>query len=192
MKNYWSKEVLENNVYNNYKKAQIERCINKINNKRNPKYYEDVNNKIKQFKILNESMKMICMGSRNNWEKNCFKKYLKLDNIYDLDICPQSNYDYTYDFQKLPESFINKWDIIYTNSLDHSIDAENTLNHWYPFLKKDGILVIGYEVDFQTPAMTDCTTFTKDSMIKPVEKKYSIIDNSTTIEYLNLVLNKKC
>ena len=42
MKNYWSKEVLENNVYNNYKKAQIKRCIKKINKKRNPKYYEDV------------------------------------------------------------------------------------------------------------------------------------------------------
>lgn len=191
MKNFYNPEVLQNDVYETYKKNQINRSNKKMYFKRNKKYYEDVSNKIKQYKILNESMQMICMGSRNNWEKNCFKKYLKLDSIYDLDICPQSNCDYTYDFQKLPESFINKWDIIYTNALDHSIDAENTLNHWYPFLKKNGILVIGYEVETQNPTKSDCTTFTKDSIIKLVEKKYSIIDNSTTSDYLNLVLNKK-
>lgn len=137
-------------------------------------------------------MQMICMGSRNNWEKICFKNFLKLDNIYDLDICPSSKCDYTYDFQKLPESFIDKWDIIFTNSLDHSIDAEHTINHWHSFLKEDGLLIIGYEVDFQTPVPTDCTTFTKKSIMELVEKKYSIIENSTDCsQYFHLLLNKK-
>jgi len=192
MKNFWDKNVLENEDYKDYKNAQIKRCIAKIYKQRNEVYYEEVSNKIKQNKNLMNSMQMICMGSRNNWEKICFKKFLNRRYIYDLDICPQSKCDYTYDFQKLPESFIDKWDIIFTNSLDHSIDAEYTINHWYPFLKEDGLLIIGYEVDFQTPDANDCTTFTKKSIMELVEKKYSIIENSTDCsQYFHLLLKKK-
>ena len=69
-------------------------------------------------------------------------EYLDSLEIFDLDICEKSNCDYTYDFQKLPDSFLEKWNIIFTNSLDHSINPIETVNYWYNYLSKNGLLIM--------------------------------------------------
>ena len=201
---YYDKKTLNNNDYNKYRDAQIKRCLIKIIKQRNEIYYKSVCNNIEQY--LKSSFKnMICFGSRNKWEKQQFQKYLhKYTNIqiYDLDICEQSNCDYTYDFQKLPADFKNKWDIIFTNSLDHSISPLDTVNYWYDFLKMDGLLIIGYEPNVDENHVSfgkyDCSTLPEKWYTNLNLKKYNIIRNficnageNSDHVYYHIVLQKK-
>lgn len=149
-------------LYNEYKNNQIKRCLAKISKKRGEIYYKTVSDNAKDIIKEKKYKNMICLGSRNNWEKTILKKYLDSLEIFDLDICEKSNCDYTYDFQKLPDSFLEKWNIIFTNSLDHSINPIETVNYWYNYLSKNGLLIIGYEPNVDENHISfgkyDCST----------------------------------
>lgn len=179
---FYDSNTLDNKEeYKKYCNAQIKRCLIKITKQRKDVYYNTVSNYI--IKYSNKVHKnMICLGSRNNWEKTCFQKNLKNLKVFDLDICEKSKCDYTYDFQKLPEEFNNKWDIIFTNSLDHSISPLNTINYWLSFIKKDGLLIIGYEPDFDTKnnwgefGPYDCSTLPDKWYTNLDKNKLTVID----------------
>lgn len=94
--------------------------------------------------IENLSMSMICLGTRNNHERDCFSSLFPNFYVKSLDISPISGADYVMDFTNFPKEWENTYDIIYSNSLDHSFSATETFNHWLKIVKKDGILALSF------------------------------------------------
>jgi len=91
-----------------------------------------------------------CMGIRNGNEYSAIKKirivldeFLYLNeiqkiekaNVYGVDINPKvvnvGENCYCYDFNKLPEEWEDKFDLIYSNSVDHSFNVSMTINEWH-------------------------------------------------------------
>lgn len=148
------------NDYDNYKDVQKNHTSRKLSKKRNINEYKIVSNKIKSLinnkklnyvsKIINENqpINMICLGARNEWEKKSFNNFLNDKEVgsfkvEDLDIQKKSKCNYTLDFNNLPSDWNEKWDIIYSNSIDHAYDGDKTLLEWHRVLKIGGILILG-------------------------------------------------
>jgi SAM-dependent methyltransferase len=129
--------------YEKYLESQ--KSAGKWNKERNEIEYHNVSCRIKNY-IKDGSGNMLCMGARNNHEKNCFSRALPNYNISDMDLYPNSGCDYIMDFNELPNDWSNKWDIIYTNAPDHAFDGEKAYNEWLRVLKTGGILIVGWSI----------------------------------------------
>ena len=175
-----------------YRNAQIKRHKAKANKKRKEEHYMGCVKNISH--LVQKESDMICMGTRNNHERDVFQKGLLDFNVkvYSLDISPSSKADYIIDFNNMPDDWNNKWDILFSNSLDHSIDATEVFYKWIGVTKPNGILVIGFDKnDVLTEA--DCCTFdsnTVDSFMKSNNDKFEFIDCFDN-SYVYYVLRKK-
>jgi hypothetical protein len=122
----WGNSKKENSVW--VDERNIKKIIKFLNLKRNNKY------------------SVCCMGSRNGSEMKFFKKHLsKKSSILGFEVSETgSKYQNTVvqDFNILNKRYINKFDIIYSNSHDHMFDEKKTLKIWSQYLKKNGILVL--------------------------------------------------
>ena len=92
-----------------------------------------------------EQQEAICLGSRNNHEKDVFQKHLgsKWD-VYSNDISPGSSTDFICDFSNLPDEWKDRWDLIYTNCPDHAFDATAAFWEWVRVTKPGGVIAIGF------------------------------------------------
>lgn len=101
---------------------------------------------VKEY-IVNSKM-AVCMGIRkgNEYEEIKKIKFLSLDRVYGVDIHPKvkkvGTYCYAYDFNKLPKKWENKFDLLYSNSIDHAFDIKKTLGGWWRVVKGGGYLVL--------------------------------------------------
>ena len=175
-----------------YQNAQIKRHEAKANKKRKEEHYLSCVKNISH--LVQKESDMICLGTRNNHERDVFRKGLSSFNVkvYSLDISPLSKADYIMDFNDMPNDWNNRWDILFSNSLDHSIDATEVFYKWIDIIKKDGIMVIGFDKnDILTEA--DCCTFdsdTVDNFMKLYNDKFEFIDCFDN-SYIYYVLRKK-
>lgn len=124
--------------YNEYREIQIARAKQKWYSARFWKCeYE------KWAKRINETWDTIgipksicCMGIRSGNEYEAFHK-IGTNNaeIYGIDIHPKvvevGKNCYCYDFNELPEEWKDKFDFIFSNSIDHSYDLMKTFDEWY-------------------------------------------------------------
>lgn len=100
--------------------------------------------------------KICCMGVKTGYECSEFKKIEPFRNntvfIDGVELSPiikkyfklQNNYIkfYQYDFNKLPDNWIDKYDLIFSNSLDHCFDFVQTIDEWRRVLKQDKYLFL--------------------------------------------------
>lgn len=174
--------------YKKYHNTQVKMWDSKRNKRRSPAEYEAVYNIISQHlpKDKEDKIEMICLGARNNHERDCFDSHLKNNqylnsSVYSLDISPDANVDYIYDFGNLPKEWTNRFDIVYTNAPDHSFDFFKCINEWHRIVKeKTGILIMGISdqdiindeingivsenIGTYEPHAHDCTKFEKESV----------------------------
>lgn len=104
--------------------------------------------------------KILCHGTRGGWEQKYFK-----DNFPDAEILgteisdTASKYDMTiqHDFSLPLEDWIGQADIVYSNSIDHSINIHKTLQTWRDQLSENGVmyLEVGDQVWFGEPSESD-------------------------------------
>ncbi len=95
--------------------------------------------------------RICCMGIRNGNEYKSFKKIQKTltelegAHIYGVDIAPEvvkvGPNCFVRDFNSLPD-WENKFDFIYSNSLDHSFEVEKTISEWWKCLKHDRFMLL--------------------------------------------------
>lgn len=170
-----------NKNYNieSYKHAQIKRHSAKSNKKRSSEFYSNVAEVILSLVANVESKEMISLGSRNNHEKICFSKDLNC-NVFSSDISPLSKADYIIDFNFMPDDWNDKWDIIYSNSIDHATNPTKAYEEWLVCLKVEGLLVIGFKEGGEISSH-DCSTFS----ISNVE---NFLKNQENIEILQTKL----
>jgi len=164
MKKISSKSFYDENIdITEYKNSQVKRHELKLSKKRKKAYYQYITDNIPEEYKQGD---MICLGTRNNNEKDMFNSLLENANVFSLDISGKSNADYVMSFNSFEDvDWKDKWDIIYSNSLDHAPDATQTFFEWIDILNPEGLLIIDF--DFITDALTtaDCTTFDRETVM---------------------------
>ena len=90
---------------------------------------------------------IICHGTRNGREQEHFKEIYPNSHILGTEISDNATgYKMTieWDFNKQNPKWLGKYDIVYSNSIDHSIDPRTTLETWSEQLSPIGRMYIEY------------------------------------------------
>lgn len=95
-------------------------------------------------------LSILCHGTRSGEEQAHFKSYF---NCYvmgsELSERAKDTADTTiWDFNKVNDKWIGKFDLVYSNAFDHCITPSETISVWRDQLKSDGRLLIEW-TDFQ-------------------------------------------
>jgi len=88
---------------------------------------------------------IICHGTRNGSEQKWFRKNIPDATVIGTEIShTATEFPNTiqHDFHEPIKEYINKFDILYSNSLDHSYDPKKCLRTWIDQLNEDGLLCI--------------------------------------------------
>ena len=180
IKKYYTKENFDKEKYT---AAQIKRHALKSGKHRGEETYEYACEDLMPFLPQGFSkLEMICLGTRNNWERDVFKSLLKKVEVYSLDIAPASGADYIMDFNSFPSNWKDKWDIIYSNSIDHSMSPDDCFKEWVIILKPGVIMYTYWDTQNSekiTPTAADCSIFSKEAVEKAME------ESSPNIEILS-------
>lgn len=135
---------IHNDSYDEYKKNQINSNKLKINN-----VWVREENIIDIKKYCTENnitpKKILCHGTRNGTELVFFNKHFPNTFQIGSEISDTAlNYPNTiqWDFHNINEDWINQFDIVYTNSWDHSYDLILATNVWLNQLSDNGILIL--------------------------------------------------
>lgn len=176
-----------------YTGIQIKRCLCKIHKKREYSHYKACAAAF--VNLVPDCSSMICLGVRNNHERDVFKLELKARNVdvYSLDIAPESGADYIMSFNTFEPEWENKWDIVFSNSIDHAIDATSTFYEWLRIVKRGGIMVVGFGLDKTEISATDCNTFTfeeVEAFIKSENDKFLYV-GEINVSYHYYIIRKK-
>lgn len=167
--------------YDEYKQSQVEANKRKINNsyvdKNSIKYLLDYYTET--FKKNPE--KVLCHGTRRGLEQQYFKDFLGDDlDIIGTEISDTAN-DYPntieWDFHNVKHTWLNYYDIVYSNSFDHSYDPDKCLDQWMSCLNSNGICIIEYSPICDTKlSKVDCFSGSLEDYKKLISKKYTILD----------------
>lgn len=88
---------------------------------------------------------IICHGTRSGEEQKFFLNEYPSANVIGTEISPTAtNYPNTvqWDFSEPKEEWLNKFDIIYSNSFDHSFDPHKSIECWKQQLAENGSMYI--------------------------------------------------
>ena len=133
--------------YNQYKEMNI--SVNKLKINRGIsdfRYRQPIEYIKKNVKSLDIGM---CHGVRNNLERDFFSKTLKC-RVLGTDISPLAKkHDdiIIIDFHNIQDEWIDKFDFIFSNSLDHSHSPKYAVYQWLRCLKSSGLCLIEYGYD---------------------------------------------
>lgn len=120
-----------------------------------------------------------CMGIRSGAEYFVFKEVLKDSLVYGVDVAPKvtevGENCYCYDFNNLPEDWADKFDLLYSNSIDHSFDIEQTIDEWYRVTKHGGFLMLEFG-KFGDVTTSDRYDFEQNDLSKMFDDRFEILD----------------
>ena len=167
-----------------YTSSQIKRHLLKHQKKRNKKYYENIANELTDTDFYqNKDDVMLCLGTRNNWERDCILEISNNKNILSVDISPNSSADIITDFNELRLPF--SAGVIFSNSIDHAIQPNKTYLNWLSCLSLGGTLIVDFDIVAEATTKADCSLFEKEKIDKfldfLIEKKYI---NKNTKKYI--------
>lgn len=101
---------------------------------------------------------ILCHGTRDASEQKYFKKRYPEAYIIGSEVGPSaqsSPMTIEHDFNKQREEWVNKFDIVYSNSYDHSITPVETLEVWKEQLNDTGLLYLEYAQNRSNPSESD-------------------------------------
>lgn len=90
---------------------------------------------------------ILCHGTRNGAEQQLFKERYPLAEVIGTEIAPTaSRFPMTiqWDMQACRPGWIGKFDIVYSNAIDHAIYPAQTLRTWLEQLSAGGVLYIDH------------------------------------------------
>ncbi len=136
----------------------------------------------------------ICHGIRNGYEVFEFRKNLNTKEIYGTDIhFNEKNNDPYFiklDFHEEVVEWKDKFDFVYTNSLDHAHDPLKCLKSWCHSLKDNGIIVINF-TEAHTPAAAGDPEFFSFNVKSLVNLISNNISNLKLIDILSYDIPQK-
>jgi hypothetical protein len=170
-------KVYRHKNYKEYKDAQIEKNIRKLDNVWiREEEIESISKKIK--KLIPDVKFGICHGVRNGWEVHQLRDRLGID-IIGTDISPtatQFEHVIEWDFHNVKSEWIDNVDFIYSNSFDHSYDPKKCLDVWMDCIKKPNGICFLHWVSSNVKKLdaADCFSATLDEYRKLINEKYKI------------------
>jgi trans-aconitate methyltransferase len=125
-----------------------------------------------------EVSNVLCHGARSGEEQEYFKNYYSDAYVIGTELSPLAkNVKMTriHDFNKPIEEWIGKFDIIYSNSFDHTITPQETMNVWLNQLSPNGRLYIEWS-ETQNGKSHEMDPFSakEDEIINLASDKYII------------------
>lgn len=175
-----------------YIRAQLKCHWKKRKRQRNVKEYEAVV-RIAALHLIHNDPTVICMGTRNNWERDELKRLFKAQKCVSVDIAPASEADWIGSFDDIPEEWNSTFDVIYSNALDHSRNVNETVRRWSHLLRREGIMVMGYDPCHSKLNDSDCSFVTNDILCNIAsELQFSVLEKSIkAIEYTYTIIRKE-
>lgn len=181
------------NDYPGYLEDQIGRAESKWGRRRaeNDQFKENLRQSWSKIRrSVGNPISICCMGCRAGTEVFEFKEFCPKAQIYGVDITDNIKSIKTHldvkielhDFNHLPEDWENKFDLIFSNSLDHAFNVEQTIAEWrrvtapggYLFLELSTARPTNIEYQFK---MSDKKLFKDFELIKVWEepKKITVV-----------------
>ena len=132
-------KIFEYKSYDDYKQAQIEA------NKKKLHWVYVQESTIKLICDYRTAKNVLCHGTRRGVEQQYFKKFIP--DVYVVgteisDTATQFEDTVEWDFHNQKNEWVGKFDIVYSNSLDHSYKPKECVDVWKEQLNKDGNLFI--------------------------------------------------
>lgn len=153
--------VFKQESLKSYKQIQIKRNKLQLFKKASYVNKNDIKNISMYVKKYHKNqLNGICMGTRDNKEVFYFMKFLKNSKVIGTDISPTiKKFENTtiWNFNTYNPKWKKKYDFLYSNSFDHCTDPKRTLNIWFKYLKKNGLLFIDHSTSHgkRRQAVTD-------------------------------------
>ena len=140
---------------------------------------------------------IICHGTRQGLEQKYFREFLKdIDLIIGTEISDTAikfKDTICHDFHEIKEEWVNNFDILYSNSWDHSFDPFKSLNNWIKSVKSNGILIIEWSIQCENVKISDPfgASFDVYKNIFSKHQEINIIDilNLDSEQFINNKLN---
>lgn len=88
---------------------------------------------------------ILCHGTRDGTEQRLFKEFYPDAEVIGTEIsdnAEQFPMTVQWDFSKPRDEWVGKFDLVYSNSLDHTITPEETIRTWGDQLSERGMLVM--------------------------------------------------
>lgn len=127
--------------------------------------------------LRRQSLSLVCMGSRNGIEPHLFHDY-GFARALGTDIAPTANifpYMMQHDFHDFRPSYVAPFDVLYSNSFDHSYDFDRFLLASRSFLNDQSLIIFDYSPSdnlYVSPGSADCLAISMEEMI---ERVYSVL-----------------
>lgn len=142
---------------------------------------ENIYVKEKTIKKIFEDKKIaeniLCHGTRNGAEQRYFKKYFPNSYIIGTEISNTAlHFPMTiqHDFTIPKKEWIEKFDIVYSNSFDHSINPEKTIRTWKDQLSSTGKLYLEYREVIGGNKLIDPLSATEEEVANLILKYFKI------------------
>jgi hypothetical protein len=182
--------------YNEYIKAQIEKT-NRCNDIWvKPSELKIIANHIKKY--IPNAKRGICHGVRTGYESQELSRLLGIE-VLGTDLLGSEGV-IPWDFHDLNPNWINSFDFVYSNALDHAFNADKCLFNWMRSLKSDGLCFIHWEDENSSLGkdfnQADCFVMTNSEMHQYLSSKYIVstlpclIDNKISKDRVIFVLRK--
>jgi hypothetical protein len=129
-------KIYRYDTYDEYVEAQIEANVRKLKNVWVDK--KTIQQIAERHSLAN---KILCHGTRNATEQKYFQDFYPAAEIIGTEIshtAAQFPMTVQWDFHNVNTDWINKFDIVYSNAIDHSYDPIKLLTTW-----KDQLTTIG-------------------------------------------------
>ena len=126
--------------YDDYVKAQTKANVKKIK-----KVWVQKSTISKIYNKIPMAANILCHGTRNAAEQKYFSDMYPMANIIGTEISyTASDFPMTvqHDFHEVVNDWIGEFDIVYSNSFDHSYDPEKCMSTWANQLTNIGTLCI--------------------------------------------------
>jgi len=128
----------EYNSYEEYIAHQKGRTKLRRRKKRPCKYYRKMMRPLFNLVDRKTIKTVVCQGVRNDNEVLCMKKLFPCSEVYGTDIRYENlnNNIYCLDFSECPDEWYKKFDVLFSNSIDHSYIGDKILKEWIRITKK--------------------------------------------------------
>ncbi|WP_127116172.1 methyltransferase domain-containing protein [Shimia sediminis] len=111
----------------------------------------------------------ICHGARNGYEVEFFRTALKAE-VIGTDIsetATQFDHMIVWDFHKENPDWANKFDFVYTNSLDQAMEPDRALRSWAKQLQPNGRIYIEHTLAHSAAGAGEMDPFGAHPMVMP-------------------------
>jgi hypothetical protein len=134
---------------------------------------------------------VLCHGTRNAAEQNYFQKYLaKPATVLGTEISDNAHeYPMTieWDFHETKPEWIEKTDVVYSNSWDHSYDPEKLFRAWLSCLSVNGVMALEWSQQHDSsPKLLDPLSISVDNLLKLLRRlddggRYKVLEPDTDL-----------